>query len=437
VNAGTFSLAELNVAGYTEGTWACTGQAGAVVPTFNAGSVVVANGETVVCTITNNDDPASLIIIKRITNDHGGTKVVGDFGITTSAGALTFGAGVADGANTLKYTANTLTGLSAGTKTLVELNVAGYTEGTWGCTGNSGAVVPTFNAGSVVLGNGETVTCTITNNDDPATLIIVKQVKGAGTTFPFSGTAPIGSFSLTPPTDGSAQQTFTPLSAGTYNVTETVPAGFVLTDLGCNNDPTIYDPNATQTVIATLTNGATVTCTFVNEGRTSQTTRTQGFWATHNGVKNGDGTGGLTYIVWFGGTFNGVTYAGVTDKFLCPARPLDTLPKVLGGFWSSISTKTTKQKRSDLDQARMQLAQQLLAAILNNAAFGSSPTGSISIDQAKAAYCGTNIQAIKDAQAAMASFNESGDSGLFTPGQSANGKLSKTLANLVFWDVLP
>jgi hypothetical protein len=141
--------------------------------------------------------------------------------------------------------------------------------------------------------------------------------------------------------------------------------------------------------------------------------------------------------VWFGGTFNGNTYAGVTDKYLCVARPIDTLGKLLGGFWSNISAKTTKQKRSALDQARMQLAQQLLAAILNNAAFGSSPTGSTSIAQAKAAYCGTNTAAISAAASAMGAFNESGDSGVFTPGQSANGKLSKTLANLVFWDNLP
>ena len=59
------------------------------------------------------------------------------------------------------------------------------------------------------------------------------------------------------------------------------------------------------------------------------------------------------------------------------------------------------------------------------------------IDQAKDAYCGTDIAAIKAAASAMGAFNESGDNGVFTPGQSANGKMSKTLANLAFWDALP
>ncbi|HEX8943762.1 MAG TPA: hypothetical protein VF785_11550, partial [Gemmatimonadaceae bacterium] len=77
-----------------------------------------------------------------------------------------------------------------------------------------------------------------------------------------------------------------------------------------------------------------------------------------------------------------------------------------------------------------------LAAILNNAAFGSSPTG-MSITAAKAAYCGTDETLIKNAMTAMAQFNESGDNGLFTPGVSANGKQAKTDANLGFWDTLP
>jgi hypothetical protein len=37
----------------------------------------------------------------------------------------------------------------------------------------------------------------------------------------------------------------------------------------------------------------------------------------------------------------------------------------------------------------------------------------------------------------MAAFNEGGDEGDFTPGASANGKVAKDLANLVFWNVLP
>ncbi len=107
----------------------------------------------------------------------------------------------------------------------------------------------------------------------------------------------------------------------------------------------------------------------------------------------------------------------------------------MGGFWASLSKDSDGNKRSKLDQARMQLLQQLLAAILNNQLFGSTP--SMSIADAKAAFCtGTQTQ-VKAAQAAMASFNEAGDSGLFTPGASADPKSGKAIADVEFWDVLP
>ena len=144
------------------------------------GSVTLAAGETKTCTITNDDIAPSLTIVKRIKNDSGGTKVIDDFTITTSAGSFTFDGGAPDGQNITKYTGTTITGLSAGAKTLVETDVAGYSEGTWGCTGatggnGSGSVVTTFSAGSVTLKIGDTATCTITNDDDA-------QANGGSTT---------------------------------------------------------------------------------------------------------------------------------------------------------------------------------------------------------------------------------------------------------------
>lgn len=97
----------------------------------------------------------------------------------------------------------------------------------------------------------------------------------------------------------------------------------------------------------------------------------------------------------------------------------------MGAFWSNISQTSTGHgkdaKRSKLNQARMQLLQQLVAAILNNAAFGSEPSGSISIADARDAFLNGSLQEVKDAMTAMATFNESGDTGVFTPGVSANG----------------
>jgi hypothetical protein len=120
---------------------------------------------------------------------------------------------------------------------------------------------------------------------------------------------------------------------------------------------------------------------------------------------------------------------------LC-GRDIDTLGKLMGGFWSDISKTSTGIKRSALDQARMQLLQQLLAAELNGSAFGSVPSKG-SFAAWETAYCGTNLTAIKTAQQQAASFNSAGDSGTFTPGTSADSKSARAGANYAFWNKLP
>lgn len=110
----------------------------------------------------------TLTLAKRVVNDDGGSKVVGDFGLSTTAGALAFGAGVADGASTLRYTSDTLS-VSAGTYSLHENTVAGYTDGTWSCT--KGLVSGNAQTGSVTLAAADSVTCIITNNDNPVATI--------------------------------------------------------------------------------------------------------------------------------------------------------------------------------------------------------------------------------------------------------------------------
>jgi hypothetical protein len=318
---------------------------------------------------------------------------------------------------------------NAGSKTLIEANVTGYDEGSWSCSPTA-ATSGTFSGGSVIVGNGVTVTCTITNNDQPAKLVIRKIVLGNSATFDFTatGSGVTTPFTLTPPTDGIDSVVYSPISAGTKTITEGLEDGYVLTDLGCSDQAVgTYDPNITRTVSTTIPNGGTVTCTFINEEVVGETTRTQGFWSTHLS---------LAWAVWNGGTAGGHTYDGVSDNLLC-GRAIDTQGELMGAFWSNIAKTSTGTKRSALDQARMRLLQQLIAAELNHEAFGSSPSGSISIADAEAAFCGTDIDAINAAHAAMAAFNEGGDAGDFTPGVSAKPKDAKAIANLGFWDVLP
>ncbi len=153
----------------------------AEAPSYNSGIYTLSPGEVAVVSFSGGGNgsgvadsvtgdicgPAviseSLTIVKEVINDNGGTAVVADFGITTDAGALTFDAGTTSG-DTTTYTSTELT-INEGTFSLSELDVTDYDEGTWSCSGASGAVVSTFNAGSVEVAVGEHVTCTITNDD--------------------------------------------------------------------------------------------------------------------------------------------------------------------------------------------------------------------------------------------------------------------------------
>jgi len=282
--------------------------------------------------------------------------------------------------------------------------------------------------GTVTLVAGQNAVCTITNSRLP-NLKIVKALAGASATFNFTGTGAgvSANFSLTPPTDGADSVTFSNIAIGTKTVTEILLGGYLLTDLSCDKGGT-YNPDSTQTVSVTLAYGDNVRCVFVNNQQQSDVTRTQGFWQTHRS---------LAEVVWFGGDWNGITYPGLAPVTLC-GHAITDINDLMGGFWSNIAqTYSPKSKRSALDQARMRLLQQLLAAMLNNAAFGSAPDGTgddYSIAEAQVALCGTDITAINDAAADMAAFNEGGDEGDFTPGGSANAKEAKTNADLDLWD---
>jgi hypothetical protein len=416
VDPGAYSVSESGPPGYTQtdASADCTGS--------------IAAGQHKTCTITNNDNAPKLHLRKEVVNDNGGSATVAEFTLKAD------GTGTNDLSGTSPVDSGA--GLLADTWALSETSPSGYTPSAWVCVGG------TQNGASITLGLNEEATCTITNNDQPGTIIVKKMIKptGSSTLFPFQATGSgYNGFSLA----GGTQNSQT-LNAGSYTVQELVPLGWVLTGIGGSTDPnTPYNCTVTgtggstgagnlntQTASVSLKNGDTVTCVFENTGQ--GVTRTQGFWATHTPLAN---------IAWFGGTAFGHTFpgvagvAGIGDNTLC-GRPIDTLGKLMGGFWSDISKTSTGQKRSALDQARMQLLQQLLAAELNASAFGSVPSAG-TFAAWEAAYCGTNQNAIKNAQQQAASFNTKGDSSQFTPGTSADSKNARAIADLVFWNILP
>ena len=142
LSAGTtFSVTEPEVAGYSTNLSGCTG--------------TVVAGQTATCTITNNDQAATLIVKKLVVNDNGGTLEADDFSFQVNNGTATSFVTDPDVTPTdpLKGK-NTLT-VSAGSYTVTEPAVSGY-----GTTYD--------NCSNVVIANGGTATCTITNNDQKA-----------------------------------------------------------------------------------------------------------------------------------------------------------------------------------------------------------------------------------------------------------------------------
>ena len=141
VNAGTYNVTESPESGY--------------VPTSNTCfDVVVANGGSESCTITNDDIAPTLTLVKTVTNDDGGSLTAANFPVFIDANAVTWGA------------ANTL---DAGTYTAGETAQFGYTAGDWG--GDCAA------DGSITLALGDVKTCTITNDDVAPKLTLIKTVE--------------------------------------------------------------------------------------------------------------------------------------------------------------------------------------------------------------------------------------------------------------------
>ncbi len=492
VNSGSYTASEINLPGYTAGAWGgdCAAD----------GSVTVPSGTNKVCTITNNDIAPTLKIVKTVINDNGGTKVASDF------------QGKIDGNNTAWNVAQTV---SAGSHTASETNLPGYTAGVWGgdcaadgsvtlglaenktCTitnddqvahlivikhvinhggsavaGNftmnvtgtnvsnpsfAGAENPgtnvTLNAGSYsadeslnanytktlgancsgTIANGETKTCTITNEEKTAKITIIKDAQPNDCQdFAFTATGQSG-FSLDDDnndasctdTNQPVSKSFTNVNTGNMTITETQPNSFwKLSGATCVNTVgggTYASSLAGTSLTVNLTPGADVTCTFVNYK--ASPTRTQGFWQTHTtyttSVFNAAPLSGSMFIG------NGTTHKG----------PVDTIGKVFGAFYSNIAKKTVGGNRTSIDKARMQLLQQLVAAKLNCANFGCSASVQTMITAADAAYAGTSEAAILSFVGQVDAYNNSGDTLTIGNAGSATPQTSKTLANMAFWDL--
>jgi hypothetical protein len=93
------------------------------------------------------------------------------------------------------------------------------------------------------------------------TITIVKEVTSGSGSFGFTGD--LGNFSLTV-TSGNASEQFSNLDTGTYSVRESVPPGWQLTDLQCDDPDNGTAIASSVQAIIDLDAGENVICTFVN-----------------------------------------------------------------------------------------------------------------------------------------------------------------------------
>ena len=226
------------------------------------GNITMEADHAYTCTITNDDIAPSLTLVKEVINDNGGTAVATDWILTASGPTGISGAGGVVSTSTF----------SAGTYTLSESSdLEGYTSSSWSCTND--IVVNEQN--QIVLGLGKNTTCTITNNDQPATLTIAKHTDGEGDDiFNFSVTN-VSNSEITwnrvlttvegvATTTSGAEGSDILLNTGIYNVLETLAGGWNLADVSCIYDNQSIGQSIQQGKQITVSNGDHVTCTFTN-----------------------------------------------------------------------------------------------------------------------------------------------------------------------------
>ncbi|KXK09398.1 MAG: Cna protein B-type domain protein [Microgenomates bacterium OLB23] len=492
LKAGQYSVNETELDGYVKTLSAdCSG--------------TIQVGETKTCTITNNDEPAHITLIKEIVNPHGGNAEPDDFKLTIGGASVLSGIAKDVDANT-PYA-------------LDESQLPGYKfvslEGDEKC--------PAVLGGEVTLDEGENITCTITNEGIPGRLQIIKNTLGGDDTFNFvvDGIEVPGLETITT-SGGTGETSQVDIDAGTHSVAESALAGWDMTNAVCDNgtpenavveldtlttctftnakrgsitivkdatpndaqdfdftgtlgaftldddegvqdadQPAQYENtktfsnlvtgesyaiNETQpnqywslqgvvcvetgttneypaTVSATgvsldLQPGADVTCTFANLKLGA--TRTQGFWKTHTSYTSG-------VLAAMGGSIP----IGIAPS----TKAINGASRLFGAYYANVAKKSNNQKRTPIEQARIQLLHQLVTTKLNCQEFGCPTYIQEQVTLADTYYSTGSIAQILSMANILDQYNNSGDTIIIsgTPGK-ATPKDSQTQADIPYWN---
>ena len=234
-NDGDYDVNEAAFSGYV-GTFSgdCNSNGVGTVP----------DGGTHTCTITNDDQPATLTLVKTVENDNGGSATEDDFQAYINENEVPWGA------------AQTL---NAGSYTASEDGMTGYVASSWGgdCEED----------GTITLNAGDNKTCSITNDDIAPILhlrkIVTNDNGGEATLADFTLTAngtDSNDLSGTSPVDSGAG-----LKADTFELSETEVAGYDASDWVCVGG----DQSGAS---VTLALGESATCTINNDDQTAHLT---------------------------------------------------------------------------------------------------------------------------------------------------------------------
>jgi hypothetical protein len=256
ISPRTFGEASINFNALTGGSGTCTSFGSAYLKSRSSDSFTAALKDFIAPVGTNINNCGTVIIRKQTNPDENPNTT--NFGytkaITTSPASPNTFTLQDDGVKTFS---NVLPGSGY---TVDETTVgAGYVFQSVDCSASTG-VTPTINGSLVTFtidNASDVLDCTYTNRAQGS--IIVEKITDDGDgSFDFtSGTLTPSPFTLTTTGAGDANkdsQTFSNLSPGTYDVAETVPAGWNLVSSTC-------DDGSSPASIG-LSAGETVTCTF-------------------------------------------------------------------------------------------------------------------------------------------------------------------------------
>ena len=269
------------------GTWACVqldGQ-GKVVPGFSDGlngAIIVPLGFRVRCTALNRT--ASLTLVKEGVDVKGGGRVPGEWALTR-AGTGTFPAGLLPETVEGDVDGHIFSVRPGTSYNLTETSLAGYTLTSLQCdTGPNRTYIDATSVSVPALGH---VTCVYVNDDQAATLTLVKQVENGNTgatTAPSAWTLTAQSSTHTVTGAGNSPAvTNQPVSAGTYTLSESVtPGGYTASDWSCTG-VTKSDGSS-----VTLTPGSNATCTITNTAVSPKLTLQKDMDNAHGGSRSAE-----------------------------------------------------------------------------------------------------------------------------------------------------